>query len=282
MPNILHWKQANDNIGFTQGGSQSANQDAVVFGAFSGKPVRILWENARTSIGLGSGAHLGFFDHFLGNVGATSIIAPYSEDAGSTGTILPEGATGDASGTLELTTAAAAANDHITLALGTHWQVGAGESGWVFFETAVQLDQIADTVLEVGLSDALSESAGLAFSDHSVGGVTDVATDAAVLVFDSAVGANWLANAVNSGTPAAVDTGLVAAIDTWYAIRIEVAPSGNAFFYVNGTLAAEIEDAVAVDALLGPWLSLVTLGTSAAVASVDYLGVLGDNPAYAE
>lgn len=276
MPNIPDWKQSNSNIANVQGGSLGASRDAFVVGARIGRPTFIVDEQVRRSLSLGSGTQVAFFDHFIGNIGAASVPAPWSEDAGSTGTALPKGTAGLDGGQLELTTAAAAANDHITLALGTHWTVGAGDGGWIFFEASVQLDQLTESVLEVGLSDALSESAGLTFSDHSVAGVTDVATDAVVFAYDSAVGANWLVNTANNGTPSAADTGVAATTDA-ITLRFDISPTGDAYFYIANDLVATIEDAVAADVALGPWVSLVTLGTSASTASIDYIGVVGDN-----
>lgn len=273
MPNIPDWKQANSDIAHVQGGSLGAPRDAYVIGARSGRPTFIPFEHIRTSFALGSGEQAAFFDHFFGNVGGADVPAPWSEDAGSTGTVLPEGTAGEAGGQAELTTAATT-DDHITLALGAHWVVGSGD-GWLFFEASVQVDQLTETILEVGLSDALSETNGLAFSDHTVAGVTDVATDALIFAFDTDAGANWLINAVNDGAPQAVDSEVAATTD-FVTLTIEVSPDGDAYFYVNGNLVAEVEEAVAVDAALTPWLSLVALEDSAKTASVDYVGIVGD------
>lgn len=272
MPNIPDWKQANSDIAHVQGGSQGASRDAYVIGARSGRPTFIPYEEIRTSFALGSGEQVAFFDHFLGNIGASAVPAPWSEDAGSTGTALPTASPGDASGLLALTTAATL-NDHITVALGTHWVVS---EGWTFFEASLQLGQLTETILEVGLSDALSEANGLAFSDHTVAGVTDVATDAVIFAFDTDAGANWLVNTVNDGTPQAVDSG-VAATGNFVSLRIEVSPDGDAYFYVDGTFVASVESAVPTDAVFTPWVSLVALEGVAKSANIDYLGVVGDN-----
>ena len=270
MPNINDWKQANSDIALVQGGSQGSPRDAFVIGARSGRPTFIPFKQIRSSFALGSSDQVAFFDHFVGNVGGSAVPVPWSEDAGSTGTVLPEGGTG---GQAELTTAATT-DDHITLALGAHWLVGAGLSGWLFFEGRVQLDDLTESILEVGLSDALSETAGLAFSDHTVAGVTDVATNAAMFAYDSDAGGNWLVNAVNAGTPQAVDTG-VAATTSFVELAIEVSPDGDAYFYIDGSLVATVEDALAAVAVT-PWLSLVALEDAVKTASVDYVGVVGD------
>lgn len=284
MPNISDYKQANSNIASVQGGSSDAKRSAFVIGAQSGRPTFIPFQDVRNSMSLGSGTQVTFFDHFVGNLGLSTPPAPWSEDVNASGTAAGtariKGTSGLQSGQIELATGTDAQNDHITLALGTHWVVGAGQDGWLFFETNVQLDVVTDAILEVGLSDAVSETAGLAFSDHSVAGVTDVATDAVVLAFDSAEGTTWLANVVNNGTPQASDTNVTVSASNRYTIRIEVSDGGDVYFYVNNNMVASFDEGVAVDATLGPWISAKTLSTGPVVdvtANIDYISIVGDN-----
>lgn len=270
MATIPGWKQANSNISRIQTGR--SGDDAEVIGALEGRPTLVPYRDVRTSSALGSGSQVAFFDHFFGNVGASALPAPWVEDAADLGAALPLGATGSQSGLLGLTTDTSS-GDNITIALGTHWKIS---DGWLFFETNVALGQTATTVFEVGLSDALNENGGLAFSDHTVAGVTDVAANAVVFAYDSAAGANWLVNTSNAGTPQAVNTG-VAASTSRITLRIEVNATGDAWFYVNNNLVATVDGAIATTALVGPWLSLVTLTTAAKTANVDYVSVVGDN-----
>ena len=269
MVQIEDYKQASSDFAVVQSGSLGVSRAGIVLGARSGQPSLHLWNDLRFAFSTGRD-NFGIFEDFLGDIGGSSAPAGWTEDADSTGTVLPSATPGAEGGQVVFTTPATA-DDHITLSLGTHWNIA---NGWLFFEHYVQLGQLADTIWEGGLSDALSETNGLAFSDHSVAGITAVADDALAFAYDSDVNGNWHVNTVNDGgTPQAFDTGIAATTD-FVQLSIRVSPTGTAYFYIDGVLVQEVEDAVNSVALT-PWLSLTALAASAVTANVDYVGVTG-------
>lgn len=254
-------EQYNSDIALQQAGSRGAPNAAMVLGARSGVPTVIPFEDLRWTA---NGANnVSLFDSLFGVAGET--ISGWTADAGSTGTATYTGTGGGV-----LTTAAAAANDHVTISVG---QPLVAENGTIFFEAQVSLAAITEIAVEIGLSDAASETAGLAFSDHTVGGVTDVATDAVVVAFDTGDSlTNWTVNTSNNGTPQAADTAVAVAATTNYTFRLVVNTDGDVDVYVNGTLTNSITDAIATDANVGAWITCVTRGASARTLNLKYVG----------
>jgi hypothetical protein len=260
---VDHKINLNANWGVPQGG------DYVVVGARSGTPTAIHYNDVRTALTTGSGRHIAFFDDFLGNIGVQPTPGP--KTAGSTGTALIEGAAGVAGGAIKLLTAATSA-DYTTIAVGAHWSA---TSDWLFYETSVKLGQLTATTFETGMSDAISETAGLAFSDHTVASVTDVATDGFVFAYDSAAGANWLINTVKNGTPQAYNTGVAANTSSYVRLTARINVSGDITFFVDDTLITTLEDAITPTVLVTPWASIVATAAAAKNVLIDYVSVSG-------
>lgn len=259
MVKINDWKQANSNISFPQGG------DHLVLGARSGVPTRYEWQDLRNLFGANSAQHISLFEDFLGVAADTP--APFVDDFGSTGTATV------ANSALALLTAATG-DDWSTVALGTHWTIS---NGWTFFEARFKVNAITTVGFEVGLSDAVSETAGVAFSDHSVAGVTDVATNAIVFAFDTAdTMTNIALNYSNDGTPGAVDLGVAPVADTYVSVRLEINEDGDVNVYVNGSFVTSVTAAIDPSATVGPWLTVLARTTSARTLSVDYVAVSGN------
>lgn len=267
---VQHWEQANGDISFPQGGSEGVSNDALVLGAYSGQATFYGWRGLRYALG-GNPDQFSYFDDFV-TPGLSAAAAPWQADAGSTGAHTTDAA-GLAGGVLVGTTAATD-NDHLTLALSTTLSVA---NGWVFFDTRVQLPSIAGIEVEFGLNDALSEAAGVAFSDHTVAGATAVAEDAAVFAFSTEDSiTTWHVNTVRDAATdvvQAVNTGTTVEAATWYQLGVAIDSSGNAFFYIDGARVATIENAVATDALLTPWLTVASDGGDAKAVNIDYVGV---------
>jgi len=269
---IAHWKQANTDIGLIQPGTLGTNRAAFVVGAKSGVPSLHYWDDVRFALASASKDHVGFFEDWSG-ITNTSLL-PWTKNASGAGTILPKGAAGTANGEIEFSTVNNSDNAWVSLTLGASWKASAGFLWW---EARVQPEQISACAFEFGLSDALTETAGVAFSNHSVASVTDVATDAAIFAFDTDNSlTNWTINTVKNGTPQALDTGIAVAASTYYLLKIVVNASGDAEFFIDGASVGTITDAVTSTALLGPWNSTLTrVNNAAKKALVDYIGLIG-------
>ncbi len=250
------------NFAVAQGGSK------IVLGSHAGEVTVHDYTDLRYALMGRSTEYFTHFDDFVGNIGVQP--TPWKKTGGSTGTALIDGAAAVAGGQVKLLTAATSA-DYLTLALGASWTA---TNGFLFYETYVKLNQLTATTLEIGLSDAISETAGLAFSDHTVASVTEVATDAAIFAYDSVAGANWLINTVKNGTQQAYNTG-VAASTSFIKLGMTVSTTGSIEFYVNDVLITTIANAITASALVGPWNSIVATAAALKSANIDYIVIAG-------
>ncbi len=260
---LPYYRNVSTNYAVAPGG------DKLVIGAQSDAVTLIDFADLRRALTNGSASHLSFFDDFFGNAGVS---APqvWKKTAGSTGTAVAEGASGVAGGQWKVTTAATS-SDCVTMALGLHFSA---TNGAVFYDAYVKLAQLTACAVEFGLSDAVSETAGLAFSDHTVASVTNVATDAAIFAYDSAAGANWMINTVKAGTPQAYDTGIAASTSAFVKLSYVLQTNGTIQFYVDDTLITTLDNAITTTVLLTPWKSIVATAAATKSFYVDYVGVL--------
>lgn len=254
----------NTNLGLSQTGSKGAPKASMILGAVDGQPTEHKYEDMRYALSVGKN-RFGFFDDFLGD----ALLTNWQANAGSTGTNAP--VLDQVGGVVALTTAATL-SDHVTLALGTHFRAS---DGWLFFDARVTLPALTLIAVEVGLSDAVSETAGLAFSNHTVAGVVDVATNAVVFAFDSAGDVNWNINTVKEGTPQAVNTGVLPIVSVYNNLSIRVSPEGRAFFYIDDTLVGNVANAITPTIALTPWVTVVARVAGAKVIRIDYIGATG-------
>jgi hypothetical protein len=209
-----------------------------------------------------------YFDHFLGD----TLRAEWVNTANNSGTIAANGGQG---GTVRFTTGAADTN-YATLALGTHWKVSNGFT--VFTARVASISAVATRSIEIGLTDATTETNGLVFSQHG-SSPTAVADNAAIFAYDT--GATpalnfWATLAVNATTvkTRTVTTSAPVA-GTYQRFDIVINSSGDAFYYIDGTLVDTIATAVATSALLTPWIGVVTRTAGASIIDADYQGTHG-------
>ena len=259
-----HWEQANDNLAKITTGSATSPEAGFVTGAYSGEAQLFDWEHLRHVFAGGDIGYYSYSDHFLG------AIATLAEPKGLQVTALSTGTSVVASNALTLTTAVTA-NDHITATLGLDLLVS---NGPIVFDARFKVGSVVGSSVEVGLSDALTETAGEAFSDHTVAGITAIATDAIVVAYEDGGDANWVLNYVNTDAETGVDLAVAPANDTYITIRIVVGSDGSADVWLNGTLTSSVSSAVATTALLTPWVTIKGAGAVESV-SVDYLAVSG-------
>ena len=172
---------------------------------------------------------------------------------------------------------------HATLASDLSF---ASDGTLLLVEARVRIDDIAETAIEFGVSDAQSESGGLAFTSHDSTPVA-VATDAAVFGFlhDTAGGetnTNWSALTVNAGVAARVDTEVAPVAATFALLQVVLALNTDtsevdASFFVNGTQVAAVADAVDVGVPLYVWLSTKNFeAADAKLVEADYIRATQD------
>jgi len=251
---------ANTNIAWNQGGNHALLGDAAGF------PSEHIWSDQQ-GVAANSGAegYVGFWDDFLGDL----IVDEWAANLSSSSTAAINAQT---PGVARLTTHTDD-NANATLVLGLHWLVS---NGWTVFKARVKnVTAITARAVEIGLSDALSDANGQAFTSHDETPVA-VATNAALFGFNAddsmttfsacSVNADVAAVTVSAGTPAATYTK--------YEIRISAA--GTAYFFVNNVRVATHALAVATTAVLTPWISVTNLTAATARSiDVDYVGVWG-------
>lgn len=250
----------NANIAFPQGGDtlETGGRDGRLPIVHDYTAIRALLANA------GSHEYVGYWDDFLGDL----LSAEWQTDLSASVTIAVSAAAG---GKITFTTTTTD-NDKATLALGLHWLVS---SGYTFFEARVKsVTAITLRAIEVGLSDAVSETNGLAFSNHSAT-PTAVADNAAIFGYDTAASmTTWALNTVNATT--AASTVITAAPSTSYQrLGLFIDSSGNATFYVDGSVVGTKALAVATTAVLTPWVSLKSLSAAAKSIDCDYVSIFG-------
>jgi hypothetical protein len=175
---------------------------------------------------------------------------------------------------------AGAANDGSVLSLILLSQGSLVSLGMTVFECRVSFDQITGTSWNFGLSDTLAEGSGTVAD----GGLT--LTNAVCFGFstDATATTTWqfchenAGTIGNSGAEDAHTAGPTA--DTYQVLRIEVDATGDARFYIDGTLVKTETTAVATTSLLIPFIG----GNSADDAdvatdvSIDYIYFSGARP----
>ena len=229
--------------------------------------------DTRNSLGLEEVGAVGFFDDFLGStlstdnwnvdVNGTGAAGSQPNDTGLSVVALNTGTDDDG---------------HATLASDLSFLSSAPLT---LIEGRFKIDDIDDVAIEFGLSDAQSETGGLAFSSHAT--PTAVATDAVVIgylndVAGAELGTTWrILSVKNGGTP--TNTALTSApvVDTFVELAVVIALNGSVVdvsFFVNGAQVGSIEDAIAADIPLFAWFSAkVFEGADAKLLEADYIRV---------
>lgn len=266
---LEHWQKHNSNYAVFQPGSQGAGDAGIVLGAKDGQATRHLWDDMRAALSMNNPAYVGFFDDFIGFAGGTAVPLGWTNNATGTGTQV-YGALGSFGGVYTVTTGTTA-NDYEDYALAANFK---SENGWMFFTAKFTLSSVAAVTAEVGLTDALTETGGLVFSDHSASGVTAVADDAIVVAFEAAGDANYVVNSVAAGgTPQTLDLGTAPVASTYIQVDFAINSDGDAFIYLNDAYIGRLDVAVTPTVLLTPFFSVKTTTTAGKAISVDWVGV---------
>lgn len=252
--------QANSNIAHKQGG------DYTIYGGRTPFARQTYWQDELAGIATGSPQWLGKFDHFEGD----SLKAEWATNLSTGATIAPTSPT-VAGGAIAFATDTDD-DDFATLALGLHWLVSNGD---IWFETRVKnMSAITLRAVEIGLSDALSETNGLAFSSHDAT-PTAVATDAAIFGYNTDDSmTTWSCLSVNGGgTPqyTTASSTYAPVAGTWQKFAVNLTSAGVATFLINDVVIATHSAAVATTGLLTPWISLKSLSGAIKTIQCDYV-----------
>lgn len=267
MSNIQDWKQSNTDIGFVQAGSAGVSRAGVVLGAKSGRPEFFDWESFRWALVTNSPDYIAQFDNF----GGAALSTRWGTSLSTGATIATNAQVG---GAIRFTTDTDD-DDFAILSSGLNYRIN---NGWTVFSARVKsVTAITLRAIEIGISDATTETGGLAFSNHSTSGVTAVADNALVFGYDTdASMTTWAANTVRAaGTPTATAlTGLAPSL-TYQNFDILVNNQGDAWFYVDGNLVASKVDAIAPTAVVTLWIALKSLSAATKSIDVDFAGISG-------
>lgn len=104
--------------------------------------------------------------------------------------------------------------------------------------------------------------------------ITTNATDAIGFMFDTSMSTDniWLTGVNNSVDETAQNSAIAPVADTYITLRIETDTSGNATFYIDGTIAgSQMTTAAATGVTLYPTLAASARTTSSRTMTVDYL-----------
>ena len=212
------------------------------------------------------------FDHFDGD----AIGELWGTDTGTGATVTQSTVAGEHAVLLNTGTTD---ESHATLVRTLTFPVTASLT---LIEARLKISAITDVVFEFGLSDALSETGGLAFSSHDSTPVA-VATNAAIMAWHAenttpGETSTYLEiDTVNASTAARTATTQAFAAATYYTFAIAIDSDGDAGFFVNGTSVGSKTTAVATSAVLTPWISVKVKEASAArTVTVDYIRVSTD------
>lgn len=257
--------QANANIAIEQQGNKWLLGGATPFGVeIDYTELQALLSGANVPVN-----HVGFGTDFLGAAISTQIATNLSTGATFAINSQVGGAARLATDTDD--------DDFGTVAVGLNWSPVNGPL--VMVARARQNSAITLRHVEIGISDALSEAAGMAFS--SISTPTAVATDAVVMAIDSDESlATWTTVSVkNGGTPQKV-AGLAAAAPvagTYQVFKLIIDTSGTAYAYVDGVLIATITNAITVSASvpLSLWISLHSLSGAIKSMDLDFIAIYG-------
>jgi hypothetical protein len=249
----------NTNIALLQG----ANSQRL--GSIEGFPYDYYWTDLIWSQ-CNNPTYVGEFQDFRGD----AIPAYWVEAADNSGTVAVNAQRG---GVVRFTTGTTGAN-YATLTAGLHWRVSNGYTR--FTARVASISAITTRTIEIGLTDATTETGGLIFSDHDATPVA-VADNAVFFGFDTGDSmTTWGVYSVNATTAGAQNLVTPApAAGTFQKFDIIVDSAGNASCYIDGTLVKYIATAVATTAVLTPWVGVTTLTTSAAIIDADYVGIVG-------
>ncbi len=148
-------------------------------------------------------------------------------------------------------------------------------AGAVVFEARVKTSAITDVSIFVGLTD---QKASLEIPVESAGSantITTNATDAVGFMFDTDMTDDniWLVGVDTGSDATPQDSALAFVADTYRTLRVEVATTGEATFYIDGTAIGTAMTNATAATTLYPTIAAGARSTASRTVTVDYLYV---------
>ena len=165
------------------------------------------------------------------------------------------------------------------VAIGTGTHFSPVKNGTMVAETRVQRAAVTAGVVFFGFCDVNADDVAEPVTSTGTT-LTLAASDLCGFVLDSQLTATatWHM-AYNGGTTTgatdstSVVSDVVAVAAEWDILRVEVAPNGTAFWYINGDLKQTVANAVSTTVVQGAFVGCWGTTTTAASVDVDYLYV---------
>ena len=201
-----------------------------------------------------------FYDDFLGDVIEDAYAV--NVDNSCTGAIAA-----GIGGTLVLTTSSTD-NDKVEVAHELNWEAAKA----CIFETRLYVTDITNIAVCAGFNDAKTEATvKLPFSISNVT-ITNTTSDAVMFVFDAdQASANWYFCNDKANAAAGSISTVAVANTTNYVLRIETDTSGNAWYYIDGTIVGYKANAITAATDLTPYIGAAARASDASTVVVDYI-----------
>lgn len=210
------------------------------------------------------------FDDFLGKaIGAT-----WGVVKGSDGSAVNFAFNAAVDGTVRATTGAGAtttmAVNGVQLDHALNWQANNGN---LVFETRVKLAAITTAALFVGFTNQVGTLQMPVNGSGTANGLTFNAVDCVGFLFDTTMTtANWWCTGQANSVPAtAVNSGSAPVAATYDKLRVEVDASGNAKFFLNGSLVGTVLLAVTGNVPLTPVIAGFRRAASSTTVDADFI-----------
>ena len=175
---------------------------------------------------------------------------------------------GGAGGVARITTGAADDDDH---ELSTPLFLKASQG--IGMEMRVATGDVANTAMNIGFTDAVTEAADLLAFTFATATLTTTATDAALFFTDKDATTNLLKFAsVKNNTDSAITTGATLPVDAaFHVYRVEIDALGNITAYYDGALFATIALGITITVALCVYVGLITREAAANTLDIDYI-----------
>lgn len=166
--------------------------------------------------------------------------------------------------------------DSSVLTSGLHWKAANG--GLVAQFKVKLVGTVANTAIFLGLTDVSGTAEMPIHSAGSADTVTDNATDAVGIMYDTAMTTDeWGIIGTKNGTQTTYESiGNAPTADTFETFRIEVSSAGAVTVYRNGVEISTVANAVTASVALTPVVAVMSRTTTSVTADVDYILVEGN------
>jgi hypothetical protein len=154
-----------------------------------------------------------------------------------------------------------------------NWYASAGALRATFRVKLVS--SVASVAVFVGFTDVSGTAEFPIHSAASADTVTDNATDAVGVLYDTAMATDeWGIIGTKNGTQTTFDPlGVVPVADTYQTIRVTLTAAGAVFVTINGTTYESVANAVTETVALAPVVAIMSRTTAVKSVDVDYIEV---------